>query len=58
MSREQGDTKIDIGSMKNYFGEHQDNNSWSQEKRVKIQREPGAEDPSYRVSLKILSHWF
>ncbi len=23
MSREQGDTKIDLGSTKNYFGEHQ-----------------------------------
>ena len=47
----QGDTKIDLGSMKNYFGEHQENNSGSREKRVKFQREPGAGDPPYRVSL-------
>ena len=36
MSREQGDAKIDLGSTKNYFGEHPENNSGSQEKRVKI----------------------
>ena len=51
MSREQGDTKKDLGSTKNYFGEHQENNSGSREKRVKFQREPGAGDPPYRVSL-------
>ncbi len=45
MSREQGDTKIDLGSAKNYFAEHQENNSGSREKRVKFQREPGAGDP-------------
>ena len=51
-SREQGDTKIDLGSMKNYFGEHQEKNSGSREKRVKFQREPGAGDPlPYGVSV-------
>ncbi len=40
MPREQGDTKINLWSMKNYFGEHQEKNSGSREKR-----EPGAEDP-------------
>ncbi len=48
MLREQGDTKIDLGSMKNYFGEHQKHNSGSREKRVKFQREPGAGDPPLR----------
>ncbi len=53
MSREQGDTKLDLGSTKNYFGEHQEHNSGSREKRVKFQREPGAGDPPppYGVSL-------
>ena len=32
MLREQGDTEIDLGSTKNYFGEHQENNSGSREK--------------------------
>ncbi len=45
MSGEQGDTKIDLRSTKNYFGEHQENNSGSREKRVKFQREPGAGGP-------------
>ena len=48
MSREQGDTKIDLGSTENYFGEHQENNLGSREKRVKFQREPGAGDPHLR----------
>ena len=51
MPREQGDTKINLWSMKNYFGEHQEKNSGSREKRVKVRREPGAEVPPYRVSL-------
>ena len=33
------------------FGEHQENNSGSREKRVKFQKEPGAGDPPYGVSL-------
>ncbi len=41
MLREQGDTKIDLGSTKNYFGEHQENNSGIREKRVKFQSELG-----------------
>ena len=45
MAREQGDAKIHFGSMNNYFGEHQENNSWNREKKVKFQREPGAGDP-------------
>ncbi len=45
MSREQGDTKLDLGSTKIYLWEHQENNSGSREKRVKFQREPGAWDP-------------
>ncbi len=45
MSREQEDTKIDLGSTKNYFWEHQGNNSGSREKMVKFQRKPGAGDP-------------
>ena len=45
MSREQGDIKIHLGSTKNCFGEHQEYNLGSQEKRVKFQREPGAGDP-------------
>ena len=48
MLREQGDTKIDLGSTKNYFGEHQENNPGSREKRVKFQMEPGAGDPPLR----------
>ncbi len=36
MLREQGDIKIDLGSTKNYFGEHQEDNSGSREKRVKF----------------------
>ncbi len=36
MSREQGDTKIDLGSMKNCFWEHQENNSGSREKKEKF----------------------
>ena len=48
LSREQGDTKIDLASTKNYFGEHQKNNSGSREKRFKFQREPGAGDPPLR----------
>ncbi len=32
MSRERGDTKIDLDSTKNYFGERQENNSGSREK--------------------------
>ncbi len=48
MLREQGDTKIDLGSTKKIFGEHQEDNSGSREKRVKFQREPGAEDPPLR----------
>ncbi len=43
-------TKIDLGSTKNYFGEHQENNSGSREKMVKFQREPGAGHPPYGVS--------
>ncbi len=45
MSREQVDTKIHLGSTKNYFRERQENNSGSREKKVKFQREPGAGDP-------------
>ena len=52
MSREQGDTKLDLGSTKNYFGEHQEHNSGSRAKRVKFQSESGAGDPPYWVSLK------
>ncbi len=37
--------KIDLRSTKNYFREHQENNSGSQEKRDKFQMEPGAGDP-------------
>ncbi len=48
MSREQGDTKIDLWSTKNYFGEHQENNSGSREKKVKFQREQGDRDPPLR----------
>ncbi len=48
MSREQGDTNIDLGSTKNYFGERRENNSGSREKKVKFQREPGAGDPPLR----------
>ena len=52
MLREQGDTKIDLGRTENYCGEHQENNSGSQEKMVKFQREPGAGDPPYGVSAE------
>ncbi len=45
MSREQGDTKINLGSTKNYFGEHQENNSGSREKRVEFQMERGVGNP-------------
>ncbi len=45
MSREQGGIKMDLGSTETYFGEHQEKYSRSWEKRVKIQREPGAGDP-------------
>ena len=48
MFRDQGDTKLDLGSTKNYFGEHKENNSGSWEKRVKFQREPGADDAPLR----------
>ena len=48
LSREQGDTKFDSRRTKIYFGEHQENNSWSREKRVKFQRDPGAGDPPLR----------
>ncbi len=41
LSKEQGDTKIDFGSTKIYFGEHQENNLGSQKKRVKFLRESG-----------------
>ena len=51
MSREQRDTKIYLGSTKIYVGEHQEHNSGSREKIVKFQREPGAGDPPYGVSL-------
>ncbi len=59
MSREQGDTKKDLGSTKNYLREHQENNSGSREKKVKSQREPGAGDPPLRgliglYTIKIL----
>ncbi len=50
MSREQGDIKIDLGSTEDYFGGHQEHNLESREKRVKLQREPGAGDPPYGVS--------
>ena len=46
LSREQGDTKFDLGSTKIYFGEHQENNSGSREKRVKFRREPGVGGPT------------
>ncbi len=49
MSREQGDTKIDLRSTENHFGKHQKNNSCSREKKVKFQRELGT--PPSRVSL-------
>ena len=48
MLGEQADTKIDLGSTKNSFGEHQEINSASREKRVKFQRKPGAGDPPLR----------
>ncbi len=48
MSREQGDTKFHLGSTKIYFGEHQENNSGSREKRVKFRREPGVGDAPLR----------
>ncbi len=51
--REQGDTKIDLGSTKNYFGEHQENNSGSREKRGKFQREPGSGDPPLRGLISL-----
>ncbi len=54
MSRERGDTKIDLGSMKNYFWEHQENNSGSREKRVEFQREPGAGDPPPPSTRKLI----
>ncbi len=53
MSREQGDTKIDLRSTKNYFGEHKEKNSGSREKRVKFEREPGAGDPPLQGLLNI-----
>ncbi len=60
MSREQGDTKIDLGSTKNNLGEHHENNSGSREKKVKFQREPGAGDPPLRGLryglLKLVTH--
>ena len=44
LPREQGDTKFDLGSIKNSFGEHQKNYSGSWEKRAQFQRELGAGD--------------
>ena len=38
--------------MKNYLGEHQENNLGSREKRVKFQREPGAGDPLTEAQLQ------
>ncbi len=55
MPREQGDTKIDLGSTKNYFGEFHENNLGSREKRVKFQKELGAGDPPYGFSINVLN---
>ena len=56
MSMKQGDTKINLGSSKNYFGEHQENNSGRREERVKFQWHPGAGDPTLRSLLIITTH--
>ncbi len=53
MRREQGVTKKDLGSTKNYSGEPQENNSGSREKTVKFQREPEAWDPPLRGLIKV-----